>query len=225
MLITRSSVAKTGQTGKHQFIQESTPLQILKKETILIEENGQKRPVLRLAGRFQYADKQNSNGRIYETGILDHAVGEIQEDIKSRRVLGELDHPQDARIHLDRVSHMITKLWMENDEVLGELEVLDKTPCGSTLKALIEGGVSIGISSRGVGDMESTMIEGKECFKVLPGYTFVTFDIVGEPSVQGSYLSVMESRNRFLKTKSANEVYKTKESDLIKEIHNYLNKL
>jgi hypothetical protein len=114
---------------------------------------------------------------------------------------------------------------MEGNEVIGELEILEKTPCGGILKSLVESGVNIGISSRGVGDMESAVIEDKEYYKVLPGFTFVTFDIVAEPSVQGSYLSVMESRNRLLKTQKQSEAYHGKERDIVKEVHNFLNDL
>jgi hypothetical protein len=225
-MITRSLVTRTGELGSHQLLQDSAPLQIVKKDRVMIEDvHGVKVPVMRLAGRFQYAGRPNSNGRIYENEILRHAVKEIQEDIASRRVLGEFDHPPDAKIHLDRVSHLLTKLWMEGNEVIGELEILEKTPCGGILKSLVESGVNIGISSRGVGDMESAVIEDKEYYKVLPGFTFVTFDIVAEPSVQGSYLSVMESRNRLLKTQKQSEAYHGKERDIVKEVHNFLNDL
>jgi hypothetical protein len=223
MIITRSVVARTGNLGSHQLLQDSAPLQIVKKDTVMVEDaNGNKAPVLRLTGRFQYGGKPNSNGRIYESEILKQAVGEIQEDVQARRVLGEFDHPADAKIHLDRVSHILSKLWMEGDEVLGEITVLDKTPCGSMLKGLIDSGVNIGISSRGVGDMEAAMVEDKEYYKVLPGFTFVTFDVVAEPSVQGSYLSVMESRNRLIRDKKFIETYRTKERDILKEIKNVL---
>jgi len=222
MIISRSSVTATGLTGNYQLLRESMPLQIVKAESVMLEDANGKRPVTRLAGRFQYGNKPNSNGRIYETTILKQAVSEIQEDLKARRVLGEFDHPPDAKIHLDRISHVLTKLWVEGDEVLGELEILDKTPCGAILKGLVESGVSIGISSRGVGDMEAVVVEGNEYYKVMPGFTFVTFDVVAEPSVHGSYLSVMESRNRLMKDKQISEAYKTKERNVIKEVHNFL---
>lgn len=226
MIISRSSVTQTGQLGKYQLLRESMPLTVVKTESVMVEDaHGQKRPAMRLAGRFQYGNKPNSNGRIYETAVLNQAVSEIQEDIKARRILGEFDHPPDAKIHLDRVSHILTKLWLEGDEVLGELEILEKTPCGAILKGLVESGVSIGISSRGVGDMETAMVEGQEYYKVMPGFTFVTFDVVAEPSVHGSYLNVMESRNRMMKDKQIAESFKTKERNVLTEIHNYLNKL
>jgi hypothetical protein len=155
--------------------------------------------VMHLGGQFQFADRPNANGRVYPHEILEHAVSEIQKDIKSRRVMGEFDHPPDAKIHLDRVSHLISKLWMEGDACFGDMEILEKTPMGAIAKALIESKVQLGISSRGVGDMETVFHEGKEVYQVMPGFTFVTFDIVAEPSVQGSYLSVRENRDRLLK--------------------------
>lgn len=225
MIISRSTVARTGQLGGYKLLQDSAPLVVLHKENVMVEDvHGKKIPAMRLAGRFQYGGKANSNGRIYESEILRGAVSEIQEDIKARRVLGEFDHPPDAKIHLDRVSHLLTKLWMEGNEVLGELEILEKTTHGAQLKALVESGVSIGISSRGVGDMEATMVEGQEFYKVMPGFTFVTFDVVAEPSVQGSYLNVMESRDRLLKDKRIAESFKNKERNIIAEVHNYLSK-
>jgi hypothetical protein len=186
-------------TGAHQLIMDSAPLHIIRKERVMVEDAyGKKHPTIRIGGQFQRAGLPNANGRIYPRAILEQAVREVQEDIKARRVLGEFDHPPDAKIHLDRVSHLITKLWMEGDVVLGECEILEHTEHGRQLKALLEHNVNIGISSRGVGDMESTLYEGEEYYQVMPGYTFVTFDIVAEPSVRGSYMSVLESRNRLV---------------------------
>lgn len=180
-----------------QLIRDTMPLEILKSEAVIIEDlHGNPLKALRIGGRFQYAGRPNANGRIYEKTILAKAVEQIQEDVQARRVLGEFDHPPDAKIHLDRVSHVITKLWMKGDEVFGECEILDKLPCGTQLRGLIESNVQIGISSRGVGDMEPSMMRGEEYMKVLPGYQFVTFDTVAEPSVRGSYLAVMEGKVR-----------------------------
>ena len=195
-LISRHSVSQTGQLGGHTLLCDSFPLKILKKERVMSEDiNGKKVPVLRIGGQFQVAGLPNANGRIYPASVLSKAVSEIQEDIMARRVLGEYDHPPDAKIHLDRVSHLITKLWMEGNTVFGECEVLENTTHGHQLKALFEAGVNIGISSRGVGDMETTIHEGEEYYQVMDGYTFVTFDIVAEPSVYGSYMSVVESKD------------------------------
>lgn len=196
--ISRSSVSKTGFLGGHSLIQDTMPLTLVKSNVVSEGADANARRVMRLGGRLQYAGRKNANGRLYEHAVLEHAVKEIQEDLKRRSVMGELDHPPDAKIHLENVSHLITKLWMEGDEVFGELEILEDLPMGRILKGLTDAGVTIGISSRGVGDMETVMHEGEEVLRVLPGYTFVTFDIVAEPSVPGAILSVMESRNRML---------------------------
>lgn len=223
--INRSSVSKTGDLGGHTLLQDSLPLKIMNRDPVITEDShGNPVHIMRLGGRFQFSEEPNANGRIYPTDVLEHAVSEIQEDIKARRVLGEFDHPPDAKIHLDRISHLITKLWMENNgEVFGEIEILDKTPCGSQLKALVESDICIGISSRGVGDMEPVIIENNEYYKVLPGYTFVTFDVVAEPSVSGSYLSVSESRNRF-SNNNVVDVRRKREREILKEVKNLISR-
>jgi hypothetical protein len=105
----------------------------------------------------------------------------------------------DAKIHSDRVSHLITKLWMEGPIVFGQAEILYKLPCGEMLKGLFEHNVQMGISSRGIGDMEVTEDEDGETYVVQDGYRFVTFDAVAEPSVPGGRLMVMESRQKIKK--------------------------
>ena len=111
---------------------------------------------------------------------------------------------------------------MEGDTVFGEAEVLENTIMGGQLKALLESNITIGISSRGVGDMESTIYENEEYYQVLPGYTFVTFDIVAEPSVTGSFMSVMESRDRLRENGSRNQRAQA-ERKIIVEMQDYLN--
>jgi hypothetical protein len=222
--ISRQSVSQTGNVGNHQLICDTFPLKITRKDRVMKEDvHGDKVSVLRIGGQLQRAGRPNANGRIYPTNVLRQAVEEIQEDVNSRRVLGEFDHPPDAKIHLDRVSHLITKLWMEGDTVFGECEVLEHTTHGRQLKALFEANVNIGISSRGVGDMESTIHEGEEYYQVLPGYTFVTFDIVAEPSVYGSYMSVLESKNTFSTGRRNHR--KVREEQVVTEMRDFFKKL
>jgi len=104
----------------------------------------------------------------------------------------------DAKIHMDRVSHLMTKLWMEGDVVYGEAEVIndDRMPCGAMLECLLDRKIQVGVSSRGVGDMDLTVKEGDEVYEVQDGYAIVTFDAVAEPSVSTAQLSVMESLTR-----------------------------
>jgi hypothetical protein len=219
--ISRSSVSKTGDLGGYQLLQDAMPLRIIRKQRVMSEDiHGQKIPVLRIGGQFQVADEPNANGRIYPFPVLKQAVSEIQEDIKERGVLCEWDHPPDAKIHLDRLCAVLTKLWMEGKKVFGECEILDNLPFGAHLKGLQERNIRVGISSRGVGDMETVIHEGQEYYKVMPGYTFITFDIVAEPSVHGSYMSIKESRDR---SKQGVQVTKTmKEAAVIAEMQRLL---
>lgn len=191
----KTNIANAIMEGK-SLIQDTFRLKVLSKKVVNEDVNGTSRPVLKFGGRFQFADKLNANRRVYPYDILKEAVEAMQHDIKNRGILGEYDHPQDAKIHLDRVSHVLTKLWMEGKEVFGECEVLADNPCGKQLKSLLESRVRIGISSRGVGDLESGILEGEEVQKVCPGFLLVTFDVVAEPSVHDSYISVKEDRER-----------------------------
>ena len=104
--------------------------------------------------------------------------------------------------------------------VYGEIEVVKGMPCGDMLACLIESNVQVGISSRGVGDMEMTMHEGEEAYQVMPGFAFVTFDAVAEPSVTGSQLMVMESRQK--RMKMVMEAQHQTERKLLIEVRNFL---
>lgn len=203
VLLDRSAVATTGNIGNKQFIQDIMPLKVLSAKDAVVESaGGIKRNVKRLGGQFQYADRPNANGRVYSRRVLEEAIKALQPEIKARRVLGELDHPADAKIHMDRVSHLVTKLWMEdNGGVFGELEILRGTIMGDQLAALVDNQVTVGISSRGAGDLEEIEMNGQVYQSVAPGYTLVTFDVVGEPSVGGSFLSVLESKQKQLNKK------------------------
>jgi hypothetical protein len=130
----------------------------------------------------------------------------------------------DAKIHLDRVSHVITKLWMEGRKVYGEAEILHKLPLGACLRGLFEHKVEVGISSRGVGDMEIVESNGREVYRVMPGYAFVTWDAVAEPSVSGAILGIQESLQKKLKPiKEHRNMFKpeTYQKLLVKEINDF----
>ena len=191
-IFTREYIAQTGDIPEGmQLLQDCMPLQILNKKKIFTESiTGKKVPALELTGIFQRADEKNANGRVYPLDILKEAVEAMQNAIKARGVLGEFDHPQDAKIHMDRVSHVITRLWLEGKTVYGQIEVIndDRSPCGSLLSCMVDRKIQVGISSRGVGDMEMAVFEGEDCYQVQPGFQFVTFDTVAEPSVKGAHL-------------------------------------
>jgi len=139
---------------------------------------------LKIKGRFGLAGAVNGNHRFYPIPVLGEAVTMVQKTVGEKRMLGELDHPADAKIHLDKVSHVITKLEMRPDgEVYGEAEVLP-TASGKILEALIRSGVKLGISSRGFG---STRDNSEGLQEVQSDYRLVTFDIVSDPSAPGAF--------------------------------------
>lgn len=200
--INRGSIAETGIIpAGMKLIRDVFPFEIIdRKEAVCEDVNGREQPVMRVTGLFQMGDTQNANQRFYSTDeVLRPAVRDIQEDVEKRAVMGEFDHPPDAKIHLDRVSHLITKIWMEGKKVYGEAEILHKLPLGACLRGLFEHKVRVGISSRGVGDMEVMEHRGNQVYKVMPGYSFVTWDAVAEPSVNGAILNIQESMNRKLR--------------------------
>lgn len=130
----------------------------------------------------------------------------------------------DAKIHLDRVSHVITKLWIEDRKVYGEAEILHKLPLGACLRGLFEHKVEVGISSRGVGDMEIQESGGREYYRVMPGYSFVTWDAVAEPSVTGAILNIQESLQKRTKPIHENKARFSKgvyQAMLVREINDF----
>jgi len=158
----------------------------------IIEEASSKnnhRPKVR--GLFQRADEANQNKRVYPKTILESQVKKLQPLIKERRLCGELDHPQNDTVKLTNASHLVTKLWMEGSEVMGEAEILN-TPNGKVAQALISDGVKIGISSRGLGTLSEDHMTGQKT--VNEDYNLVTFDLVADPSTRGAYPAISESR-------------------------------
>lgn len=230
-ILNRGLIAETGTIpAGYQLLQDSYRLNVIETKKVMVEDiNGKEVPVMRVTGQFQESDIENANGRIYPHDVLAEAVKMIQEDCGHRSVFGEFDHPVDAKLHLERVSHLITKVWMDNHKIYGEAEILDNQPFGKSLRGLFERKCRVGISSRGVGDME--MKEGsnnKQLYYVQPGYTIVTWDVVAEPSVSGCTLAVMEGLNKTIKPLHEARrknllVQATYEKLLLEEIDKYFN--
>jgi len=199
LMFNRGLVAQTGHIPEGTILlQDVWPLIVKDTKKIVSEGVAGGAPAIRVTGVFQVADDTNANGRVYPRPILREAVEAIQEDITNRSVWGEYDHPCDAKIHLDRVSHLITKIWMEGKSVFGEAEIIRELPYGSQLNTLLNKG-RIGISSRGIGDMEVRDNGGQELYFVTEGYRFVTWDAVAEPSVTGAILQLCEGKLRPIK--------------------------
>jgi len=145
-----------------------------------IEKNSGK---LLVRGILQKAKEQNQNGRVYSRPLLEREAGKYQEMINDRRALGELDHPESSVVNLQNVSHNVTKMWWEGDNLVGEVEVLG-TPAGNILKELFKSGITLGISSRGMGTTRES--EGKTL--VNDDFELVAFDFVSNPSTRGAFL-------------------------------------
>ena len=137
-----------------------------------------------LVGVCQRAGVKNGNGRIYRLPTLQREVEAYQRSIQERRAQGELDHPESSVINLKNASHLVSKLHFKGNDVIGKIEVLD-TPSGNILKALVQSGVKLGISSRGLG----TVKEQNGQTIVEDDFQLICFDIVSEPSTPGAYLS------------------------------------
>ena len=159
-------------------------------ENLQVLNEGKNGP-MKVRGVFQRADEENNNKRIYPKELLCREIEKLEESMKNRRLMGELDHPQHDSVKLSNVSHLITKLDVDGNEIIGEAEILD-TPMGKVARALIEGGVQIGISSRGMG----TLSEGQDGKRyVNEDFRLITWDLVADPSTRGAFPALSESTN------------------------------
>jgi hypothetical protein len=136
-----------------------------------------------LTGRIQTADKQNGNGRVYPYEVLKREIDNYKKIVQDNRACGELDHPDDSVVNLKNVSHMVVDCWWEGKDVMGKMKILD-TPSGQTVKGLINSGVKLGISSRGLGSVRESM--GKTV--VESDFQLICFDIVSEPSTPDAFV-------------------------------------
>jgi hypothetical protein len=143
------------------------------------EEGKDGRKSLHLNGICIQGDIRNANQRVYSSQEIGRAVKTLNEQIAGGySVLGEVDHPQDLKINLDRVSHMITKMWMDGPNGYGKLKILP-TPMGQLVQTMLESGVKLGVSSRGSGEVDS----GGN----VQGFEIITVDVVAQPSAPGAY--------------------------------------
>jgi hypothetical protein len=136
-----------------------------------------------LSGLMQMSETKNANGRIYPHTILEREINTYAKLVKERRALGELDHPEDSVINLRNASHLVCGIWMEDKKVMGKLEVLN-TPSGNILRNLVESGVKMGISSRGMGSIR----EQNGTTIVEDDFQLICFDMVSDPSTAGAFM-------------------------------------
>lgn len=192
----------------YELFPENTDISLLtEEERAFVKDGG-----VMLSGVMQRSNTKNGNGRVYGRDILEREISNYGAIIEDRRALGELDHPDDSVINLKNVSHMVTKIWWDGDNVMGKVRVLD-TPSGNILKSLIRSGVKLGISSRGLG---STRREGGNTI-VEDDFQLICFDFVQEPSTPGAFM-VKENKNRdFNQILSKNDKLSRLLSDITKD--------
>jgi len=144
-----------------------------------------------MSGLMQEAEVKNGNGRTYPLKILQREVKNYERLVNQNRALGELDHPESSIINLNNCSHIVTSIWMEGPKCYGKIKVLD-TPSGKILQALVESGVQLGISSRGLGSLKDR--GGRT--EVQDDFQLICFDIVSDPSTPGAFMNLQESNQR-----------------------------
>ena len=155
-----------------------------------------------VTGILQRAEAKNQNGRIYPRDTLVREAKKYSDTfIKQRRALGELDHPESSVVNLQNASHNITEMGWSGDNLIGTVEVLG-TPSGNILKELFKAGIKLGISSRGLGSVETVAEEDggngeAPAQEVQPDFELIAFDFVSNPSTQGAFMFPMkESVNK-----------------------------
>jgi len=169
-------------------------------------------------GIFMQAEQKNRNGRVYPKSVLAPAVAKyVTEQVEKGRAVGELNHPDGPTVNLDKVSHRITELKWNGNDVIGKALILN-TPCGQIVKGLLEGGVQFGVSSRGMGSLERI----GEVMTVKNDFILATVDIVQDPSAPHAFVNgIMEGVEYFVKgneiiaEKIKNEILKTPSNRLI----------
>ena len=151
------------------------------------EKNGKKNTVIE--GIFMTAEEKNRNGRVYPRAVMESAVNRyVNEQVLRNRAVGELNHPDGPTINLDKVSHRITELSWDGNNVMGKALILD-TPMGQIVKGLVEGGVQLGVSSRGMG----TLVQRNGVNYVGEDFMLATVDIVQDPSAPKAFVNgIME---------------------------------
>jgi hypothetical protein len=161
-------------------------------------------------GVLQRAGAKNQNGRIYPKQILERECQRYQREfVDQRRALGELDHPESSVVNLNNVSHNILKIQWNGDDLVGVVQVLD-TPSGRILKSLFEAGITLGISSRGLGSVKELYKES--AVEVQDDFELIAWDFVSNPSTHGAFMRPVKMNESVSKTQ---QVFKYKHTNEI----------
>jgi len=164
-----------------QLLIETHPIKI-SASPLTENVSGVKKPLM-VEGILATAEVKNGNGRYYSRDLWDREMKKYSEQIKQRRAMGELDHPESQVINLKNVSHIISDYWWDGDNVMGKIEILN-TPSGQILEALIRNNVTVGVSSRGMGSLE----QRGNVMEVQDDYELLCWDFVSTPSNPDSFM-------------------------------------
>jgi hypothetical protein len=165
-------------------------------------------------GVVQRADAKNGNGRVYPKEVLEREVQKYKDTyITENRALGELDHPESPIINLKNVCHNVKDVWWDGDDVIAKIEVLT-TPSGNILKELLLNGITVGISSRGMGSVKQL----GETVEVQDDFELLCWDFVSTPSTQGAFMEVVSESINYNQPAPASNEKLNKINDLITEI-------
>ncbi len=170
--------------SERKILREWLPLERKEGGNLLVEDGRETGGRLTLKGPMQRCEAPNQNKRIYPRRVLQREFENHMKAVRENRAMGELDHPETSTVSLEKVSHVVREMWWDGDTWMGRIEVLG-TPMGKILENLIDSGVTLGISSRGVGST-STNEGGLDL--VQDDFTLVCFDMVAEPSTHGAYM-------------------------------------
>ena len=147
---------------------------------VILESDDKDGKSLYLKGIAIQGGIRNANQRVYPVDEIERAVKTLNDQIQNGySVLGEVDHPDDLKVNLDRVSHMITQMWMEGPNGYGKMKILP-TPMGNLVRTMLESGVKLGVSSRGSGNVND--MNGQ-----VSDFEIITVDVVAQPSAPGAY--------------------------------------
>ena len=160
-------------------------------------ENGN----LMVEGILATAEVKNGNGRYYSKELWNREMDKYKELVEQRRSMGELDHPESTIINLKNVSHNITDTWWDGDNIMGKIEILP-TPSGNILSSLIDNGITVGVSSRGMGSLRPM----GEVQEVQDDFELLCWDFVSTPSNPGSYMHLVKEGFEFKSTISYTKV-------------------
>lgn len=156
---------------------------------LLVEDEGKGKKTYKVRGPYIVTEQKNANGRTYDAEVMEQSVNTyIKEYVKTRRAVGEMNHPDSVDVNYEKACHLITSLKREGDIWIGESQILTGTPNGDLYAGLIKNGVSTGMSTRGVGNVDS---DGR-----VDEFKLVAVDVVFQPSGPGAFVDgILESKN------------------------------